>query len=241
MWAMLISLCSPDWFGIERLNQLTGISQVSLRGAMERLRDAGFLEIRQRPDDRRHLRYRPIFDDPNVLCEYMQVHWRAWRDGGGTPALKPVHTYFTTEEPWRLLGKRLAQRAISAWPTGVTYLEGGPMALDTPTLAAAGGSPRIDLYCLQNNLELLHNLLNCTPLPVQHEDMTGRICALDENHPIALLALHRLQLSYATPLPWGLAALDAIDDADQRVAQEGRAWLRKWVEHQAIEQRKGMA
>lgn len=237
LWTLVAALCSPDWFSITRALRLTYLSDVTVRASLNRLIDAGFIEARV-PARKRVKLYRPCYDDPDVIAEFVAPHWQAWREGGGTAALKADQRYFVAEVPWRVLAKRLEGAAV--WPTGVTYLEGGPQALDRPTVSAGGPQPIVDLYARVDRDGEFAGRLGSTLSMIQEPVMTGRLCLLRADHPVtAIHSFHAQYVSDRTPWPPGLAAMDAWNHADARVRQEARRVWRQWIESQLMAQEGG--
>lgn len=239
LWAVVGALCLPSWFTIRDATQLTGFSANTLRPALSRLFDLGLVDMRPSTTNSRQWRYRPQLDDPLAVADFLRVNWSEWRQGGGTAEIKAHYRYFFPSLAWSLVGTRVMTKEVTAWPTGSTYLEGGPGAAPDAVLAASR-IPECEIYCTDTSLDAVAKRLGVTLSRSRDRGMTGRVCVLNAEHPIMRIYQARQQKAiYSPPWPLGLAALDALDHAEERVRMEAKSALKRWLANQVSEQRKG--
>jgi len=234
LWVLLTALCWPRTpLKIERFQMVTGVSLVSLRPAVRRLVDHGFLSRRRAQDGRTYL-YRAVFETPEYLEEYVHYLWSAWRSGDGAAGFKAIRRYFYTQLPWRAMDTS-SERAV--WPTGLTFMEGGPKALDAPLVTGGTSNPTLDLYAIGKDIAEMGRALGLQLSRKREPDMQGSLCLIDADHPVARIYLARAD--YGIRWPSGFAAMDALDHDDARVRQEARKLWRDWIINQRCEYEKG--
>jgi len=236
LWVLLTALCWPRTpLKIERFQMITGVSLVSLRPAMRRLVDHGFLSRRRAQDGRTYL-YRAVFETPEYLEEYVHYLWSAWRGGDGAAGFKAIRRYFYTQLPWRAMDTS-SEPWRDVWPTGLTFMEGGPKALDAPLVTGGTSIPTLDLYAIGNDIAEVGQALGLQLSRKREPDMQGSLCLIDADHPVARIYLARED--YGIRWPSGFAAMDAMDHDDARVRQEARKLWRDWISNQRREYEKG--
>lgn len=231
LWTVVTAWSLPAGFTTTELSDITGLSAVTVREALRRLKDLGLIA----DDPRRQGFLMPCLGQGEILRTFLIERWSEWRRGTGTSQLRPDLRGFVAHQDWPLLHKRLAAVGIAAWPTGATALEGGPLTSQRAWLIPSGLEPEVHLIIAASSLADFTRsaAVNLSSDPRQG---SSSLCVLAEDHPALRLIAHRTQRGFYQPVwPWGLAALDALEHRDARVRQAAKEALREWITNQDIE------
>ncbi len=231
LWTVVTAWSLPAGFTTAELSDITGLSAVTVREALRRLKDLGLIA----DDPRRPGFLMPCLGHGEILRTFLIERWSEWRRGTGTPQLRPDLRSFIAHQDWPLLHKRLAAAGIRAWPTGATALEGGPLTSQRAWLVPSGLEPEVHVIIAASSVADFARsaAVNLSSDPRQG---SSSLCVLADDHPALRLIAYRTQRGFYQPAwPWGLAALDALEHRDARVRQAAEEALREWITNQDIE------
>ena len=232
LWVVVVAWSLPAGFTAGDIADITGISTVTVRDALQKLQAIGLVDR----DPRRTSAYLPCLGRGDVLRTFLTERWGEWRHGTGTPNLRPTYHSFVAIQEWAALHRRLQPTSVICFPTGVTALEGGPDTAQKAWLLPAGLDPEIHCYVTEEDAERFAKAAQVNLLPHDRANGSSSVCILPADHPAMRLVAHRRAKGFYQPAwPWGLAALDACDHPDARVRQVADEALREWITNQGIE------
>jgi len=234
LWLIVSALSLPAGFTVPDLIAITGLTDRTVRPWLRSLVEAGLIaHDLQGASSGPARRYGFVASQRHLLDSLLQDRWREWRSGTGHPSLRPHYRPFIAQQDWKDIYRRLRQEKLVCFPSGITFLEGGPGCGPRSWISAGGSVPELFLYTTQDDVGVLASRLGISLLADKPE-ATGvpisTLCVLPGDHPaIRLYRTRRNDAAYVHPWPWGIAALDAFDHEDARVRQAAREAWRQWL------------
>jgi hypothetical protein len=240
LWLVVAAWCLPAGFAVSDLVSITGLTELTVRTWLTSMLEAGFICADPQAGARqRAKRYVFVAAERTALEGFVQQRWQEWRSGTGHPSLRPSYRHFIAQHDWKEIHRILRSEKLLCFPSGITFLEGGPGCGPRSWILPGGSIPELFIYTSADDVPLLTGKLDITLL-AERSSVSGvavsTLCVLPPRHPALQLYRRRRESAiYANAWPWGIAALDAWDHEDARVRQAAREAWREWMENQDIE------